>query len=73
MGRNEKFDKDIKEGVKLTRKGSVKCVCGCSVSYRYFNKFGWGTCERCGRRVEKPKDKFKNKLKDILKGSDNYG
>lgn len=72
MEKAEVIKRDIKESIRLAR-GNVKCECGCSVSYRFFNRDGWAACVRCGRKVEKPKDKFRNKLENILKGSENYG
>lgn len=73
MEKAEVIKRDINESIRATRMGSVKCRCGSTVSYKFFNRKGWAACIRCGRKVEKPKDKFKNKLIDILKGSEKYG
>ena len=73
MEKAEVIKQDIKGSIRGARTGSVKCKCGCTVSYKFFNRYGWAVCVRCGNKVEKPKDKFKNKLIDILKGSDQYG
>lgn len=73
MEKAEIIKKDISESIRATRNGTVKCKCGCVISYKFFNRDGWTACIRCGSKVEKPKDKFRNKLMSILKGSDQYG
>lgn len=73
MEKAEVIKRDIKGSIQAARVGSVKCKCGSTVSYKFFNKKGWAVCVRCGNRVEKPKDEFKNKLINILKGSERYG
>jgi hypothetical protein len=73
MEKAEVIKRNIKEGIRGVRTGSVKCKCGCTVSYKFFNRYGWAVCIRCGNKVEKPKDEFKNKLESILKGSERYG
>lgn len=48
------------------RLASVMCKCTNRVPFHSFNKKGWAVCNHCGRKVLKPKDEFKNKLKEIL-------
>ena len=67
---SKEVKEQMKEDSKLAeekRKMSVKCKCGRRVFYSGFNKMGWGVCDFCGSRVEKPRDEFKNKLKEMLK------
>lgn len=51
------------------RLASVMCKCTNRVPYHSFNIKGWAVCNICGAKVVKPKDEFKNKLKEML-GSD---
>lgn len=73
MEKAEVIKRDIRNSIRATRMSSVKCKCGCRVTYKHFNKYSWAACPKCGARVEKPKDEFKNKLESILKGSEKYG
>lgn len=62
---------DIEKGIRAVeneKKRSVRCKCGCVVRFRDFNIFGWGVCPRCGRKVMKPIDAFKDKLYRTMKG-----
>lgn len=49
------------------RKQSVKCTCGCRIFFDSFNDRGWTVCHNCKKRITKPRDEFKNKLKEMLK------
>lgn len=71
MNLDNMIDRDIKKGVRAAqneKKRSTKCRCGCIVWYKDFNKFGWGVCPRCGSKVMKKKDAFKDKLMKAMKG-----
>lgn len=64
---------DIEKGVRAAqneKKRSVKCNCGCVVRFRDFNIFGWGVCPRCGSKVMKPKDTFKERIMKVMKGDE---
>lgn len=71
MKKEDFSDHYIQSGVTSKRKESVICKCDCRVSYKIFNKFGWGVCNRCGRKVMRPKDAFKEKLRTMMKGDKN--
>ena len=65
------IDKDLEKRAKIAKleqRKSVKCSCGCVVRYANFNKLGWGICPRCGSKVVKRRDAFKDKMKSMLKG-----
>lgn len=64
------IENDVKKGMRAAqalKKKSIKCTCGCIVWYKDFNKFGWGVCPRCGSKVMKRKDTFKDRLAKAMK------
>ena len=61
-----RFHKDEKMAVAL-QKESVLCECGHKTAVVTLNKKGWAVCHWCGRRIERPRDAFKTKLKNLLK------
>lgn len=61
--------KEEKEQDKLAndkRKASVMCKCTNRVPYDCFNKKGWAVCNIYGSRILKPRDEFKNRIKEML-------
>lgn len=69
MGNMNAFERKMYNDYQLAekkKKASVKCKCGCLIPHVAFNKKGWAICARCGHKVLKPKDEFKNRLDALL-------
>lgn len=65
MGKT-KVEKEQDKLAYEQRLASVMCKCTNRVPYHSFNKKGWAVCNICGAKIVKPRDEFKNKLKEML-------
>lgn len=69
MGSMSAFERKMYNDYQITekkKKASVKCKCGHLLPHVVFNKKGWAICHRCGNKVLKPKDEFKNRLEALI-------